>query len=68
MTATYDLSRPFSIGTIELTNRIVIAPMTRSNAVDGILGAAHAAYCRPRSEGGVGRIDRSVSSNVGGIT
>lgn len=34
------LFRPFRIGTRELANRIVMAPMTRSTAVDGIRGGA----------------------------
>ena len=35
MTATDVLFRPFRIGAMELANRIVMAPMTRSMAVDG---------------------------------
>lgn len=35
MTATDVLFRPFRIGTMALANRIVMAPMTRSFAVDG---------------------------------
>jgi 2,4-dienoyl-CoA reductase-like NADH-dependent reductase (Old Yellow Enzyme family) len=56
MTATDVLFRPFRIGSMELANRIVMAPMTRSFAVDGIPGEAHAAYYRRRAEGGVGLI------------
>jgi 2,4-dienoyl-CoA reductase-like NADH-dependent reductase (Old Yellow Enzyme family) len=56
MTATDVLFRPFRIGSMELANRIVMAPMTRSFAVDGNPGAAHAAYYRRRAEGGVGLI------------
>jgi 2,4-dienoyl-CoA reductase-like NADH-dependent reductase (Old Yellow Enzyme family) len=70
MTATDVLFRPFRIGSMELANRIVMAPMTRSMAVDGIPGAAHAAYYRRRAEGGVGLIlsegtliDRPASRN-----
>jgi 2,4-dienoyl-CoA reductase-like NADH-dependent reductase (Old Yellow Enzyme family) len=70
MTAPDVLFRPFRIGSMELANRIVMAPMTRSMAVDGIPGAAHAAYYRRRAEGGVGLIlsegtliDRPASRN-----
>jgi len=54
MTATDVLFRPFRVAGLQLANRIVMAPMTRSFAVDGIPGAAHAAYYRRRAEGGVG--------------
>jgi 2,4-dienoyl-CoA reductase-like NADH-dependent reductase (Old Yellow Enzyme family) len=71
MTATDALFRPFRIGAMELANRIVMAPMTRSFAVDGIPEAAHAAYYRRRAEGGVGLIlsegtliDRPASQQV----
>ncbi|MFT4466208.1 MAG: hypothetical protein ACMX3H_18715 [Sodalis sp. (in: enterobacteria)] len=53
MTTTDVLFHPVRIGAMELPNRIVMAPMTRSFAVDGIPGAAHADYYRRRSEGGV---------------
>lgn len=56
MTATDVLFRPFRIAGMELANRIVMAPMTRSFAVDGIPAAAQAAYYRRRAEGGVGLI------------
>ncbi|MBY6262692.1 NADH:flavin oxidoreductase [Azospirillum sp. 412522] len=74
MTATDVLFRPFRIGAMELANRIVMAPMTRSFAVDGRPGAAHAAYYRRRAEGGVGLIlsegtviDRPASRNDPGV-
>lgn len=74
MTTTDVLFRPFRIGTRELPNRIVMAPMTRSFAVDGIPGAAHADYYCRRSEGGVGLIlsegaviDRPASRNDPGV-
>ncbi|MFC7704257.1 NADH:flavin oxidoreductase [Plastorhodobacter daqingensis] len=50
------LFRPFRIGTLELKNRIVMAPMTRNAAPDGIPGPANAAYYRKRAEGQVGLI------------
>lgn len=74
MSNTNILFRPIRIGSMELPNRIVMAPMTRSFAVDGIPGADHAAYYRRRSEGGVGLIlsegtviDRPASRNDPGV-
>lgn len=64
------LFRPLSIGSMTLKNRIVMAPMTRGFAQDGMVGAHHAAYYRKRAEGGVGLIvtegvvvDRPASRN-----
>lgn len=77
MTATAStdvLFRPLKLGTLELPNRIVMAPMTRSFAADGIVGQAQADYYRRRAEGGVGLIlsegtvvDRAASRNDPGI-
>jgi len=74
MRATDVLFRPFRIGTMTLPNRIVMAPMTRSFAVDGSPVAAHADYYRRRAEGGVGLIlsegtviDRPASRNDPGV-
>ena len=50
------LFRPFSLKSLNLDNRIVMAPMTRTKAPGGIPGAANAAYYRRRAEGGVGLI------------
>ena len=50
------LFRPFSAGSLNLSNRIVMAPMTRTFAPAGIPGDANAAYYRKRAEGGVGLI------------
>ncbi|MBI6855817.1 NADH:flavin oxidoreductase [Pseudomonas cichorii] len=68
------LFRPFSIGSLELKNRIVMAPMTRLFAPEGIPGEASAAYYRRRVEGGVGLvlsegtvIDRPASRNEASI-
>lgn len=68
------LFRPFSIKNLTLPNRIVMAPMTRGMAPDGIPGAANAAYYRRRAEGGVGLIlsegtvvGRPASRNLPGI-
>src|ERR1700712_5652063 len=64
------LFRPFRLGSLELANRIVMAPMTRTFAPEGVPGEANAAYYRRRAEGGVGLIlsegtviDRPASRN-----
>ncbi|MFB9124428.1 NADH:flavin oxidoreductase [Paraburkholderia dipogonis] len=64
------LFRPFKIGSLELKNRIVMAPMTRNMASNGVPGDLNAAYYRRRAEGGVGLIisegtvvDRPASRN-----
>lgn len=64
------LFRPFRLKTLNLKNRIVMAPMTRTFAPNGIPGEANAAYYRRRAEGDVGLIlsegtviDRPVSRN-----
>ncbi len=71
---TETLFRPFSIKNLTLPNRIVMAPMTRAMAPEGIPGAANAAYYRRRAEGGVGLIlsegtviDRPASRNMATI-
>ncbi len=50
------LFRPFSIKSLILSNRIVMAPMTRSKSPGGIPGPEVAAYYRRRAEGGVGLV------------
>jgi 2,4-dienoyl-CoA reductase-like NADH-dependent reductase (Old Yellow Enzyme family) len=75
MTASTDvLFRPFRVRSLELANRIVMAPMTRSFAPDGVPGEHNATYYRRRAEGGVGLIlsegtvvDRPASRNDRGI-
>lgn len=74
MTATDVLFRPFRIGSLELSNRVVMAPMTRTFAPNGVPGEPNAAYYRRRAEGGVGLIlsegtvvDRPASRNHPGI-
>ncbi len=64
------LFRPLKIGNLELKNRIVMAPMTRNLAPDGVPGPANAAYYRRRAENEVGLIisegtvvDRPASRN-----
>jgi 2,4-dienoyl-CoA reductase-like NADH-dependent reductase (Old Yellow Enzyme family) len=68
------LFRPFRLKSLELKNRIVMAPMTRTFAPGGVPGAANAAYYRRRAEGQVGLIlsegtvvDRPSSRNEPGI-
>lgn len=50
------LFRPLTLGKCVLANRIVMAPMTRLSAPDGIPGSANAHYYARRAEGGVGLI------------
>ena len=68
------LFSPFTLKGLTLPNRIVMAPMTRGLAANGIPGPAHADYYRRRAEGGVGLIltegtviDRPASRNMPGI-
>jgi len=55
-TAVEPLFAPFSIHNLTLSNRIVMAPMTRSSSPGGVPGANVAAYYRRRAEHGVGLI------------
>lgn len=64
------LFQPFHLKSLSLKNRIVMAPMTRSFAPDGIPGENIAAYYQRRAEGDVGLIlsegtviDRPASRN-----
>ncbi|GGF64581.1 12-oxophytodienoate reductase [Paenibacillus albidus] len=50
------LFQPFTAGNLTLSNRVVMAPMTRAFSPDGVPGAEVAAYYRRRAEGGVGLI------------
>ncbi len=67
----YDvLFQPFSVKSLRLKNRIVMAPMTRSFSPDGVPGENVVAYYRRRAEGEVGLIlsegtviDRPASRN-----
>ncbi len=68
------LSQPFKVRSLEVKNRIVMAPMTRAFAPEGIPGEPNAAYYRRRAEGGVGLIlsegtvvDRPASYNQQGV-
>ncbi len=64
------LFRPFSIKSLTLKNRIVMAPMTRSFSPEGVPGENVAAYYGRRAEADVGLIlsegtviDRPASRN-----
>ena len=64
------LFEPFTLGSLQLKNRIVMAPMTRSKSPEGVPGPDVAAYYRRRAEGEVGLIlsegtviDRPASRN-----
>ena len=50
------LFRPFTVKSLTLPNRIVMAPMTRSFSPGGVPTEDVAAYYRRRAEGGVGLI------------
>ena len=50
------LFAPFTLKSLHLKNRIVMAPMTRSFSPSGVPGANVAAYYRRRAEGQVGLI------------
>lgn len=50
------LFEPVRVGTQELPNRVVMAPMTRMFAQDGILAPTAVDYYRRRAAGGVGLI------------
>ncbi|WP_121118726.1 NADH:flavin oxidoreductase [Croceibacterium ferulae] len=71
MTDTSILFQPFTSPKLNLPNRIVMAPMTRNMAPDGVPGEPNAAYYRRRAEAGVGLIlsegtviDRPASRNL----
>jgi 2,4-dienoyl-CoA reductase-like NADH-dependent reductase (Old Yellow Enzyme family) len=71
---TDSLFRPFSLKSLNIKNRIVMAPMTRSFSPNGIPGDNVAAYYRKRAEGEVGLIlsegtviERVSSSNDANI-
>jgi 2,4-dienoyl-CoA reductase-like NADH-dependent reductase (Old Yellow Enzyme family) len=50
------LFQPFTFKGLKLPNRVVMAPMTRSQSPDGVATDAVAAYYRRRAEGQVGLI------------
>lgn len=68
------LFSPFALKGLTLTNRIVMAPMTRGMAPEGIPGQPNADYYRRRAEGEAGLIltegtvvNRPASRNMPGI-
>jgi 2,4-dienoyl-CoA reductase-like NADH-dependent reductase (Old Yellow Enzyme family) len=75
MSASTDiLFQPFSLKSLHLKNRIVMAPMTRGFAENGLPAQPHVDYYRRRAEGGAGLIltegtvvDRPASRNEPGI-
>jgi 2,4-dienoyl-CoA reductase-like NADH-dependent reductase (Old Yellow Enzyme family) len=62
MSALEPFFRPFSLQSLTLPNRILMAPMTRGFCPTGAPGPEVAAYYRRRAEGGVGLI---VTEGVG---
>ncbi|WP_443216038.1 oxidoreductase, partial [Rhodococcus sp. P14] len=48
------LFRPLRVRSLELANRIVMSPMTRSYSIDGVPGEDVAAYYRRGGAGGAG--------------
>ncbi len=74
MTDVSTLFEPFRIKSLSLKNRIVMAPMTRASAPNGVPGALNAAYYRRRAENDVGLIlsegtviNRPAARNEAGI-
>ena len=66
--------KPFSSAKLQLSNRVVMAPMTRSFSPGGIPGADVAAYYRKRAEADVGLIitegttvDYDTATNDGNV-
>ncbi|MCW9033697.1 MAG: NADH:flavin oxidoreductase [Rhodospirillales bacterium] len=57
MSASTDiLFKPFDVKSVNLPNRLVMAPMTRRKSPGNVPGADVAAYYRRRAEGGIGLI------------
>lgn len=75
LTANADiLFEPFQIKSLNLKNRIVMAPMTRGFAPDGLPAQPHVDYYQRRAKGNVGliltegtAIDRPASRNEPGV-
>ncbi|HCL42152.1 MAG TPA: 12-oxophytodienoate reductase, partial [Pseudomonas sp.] len=53
-TAVNTLFKPFTLGNLELSNRIVMAPMTRNFSPKGVPNQGVVDYYRRRAESGVG--------------
>lgn len=56
MSDTSILFQPFTLGNLQLDNRIVMAPMTRNQSPNNIPGEANVEYYRRRAAGGAGLI------------
>ncbi|NKS53256.1 12-oxophytodienoate reductase [Rhodococcus hoagii] len=56
MSSSSPLFQPLKVRSLELANRIVMSPMTRSYSIDGVPGDDVAGYYRRRAEGGTGLI------------
>ena len=56
MSAIDSLFNPFSINSMDIDNRVVMAPMTRNHSPDNIPTDASVDYYRRRAAGGVGLI------------
>lgn len=75
MLAVDTLFRPFTLKSLSLPNRIVMAPMSRAFAVSGVPAQIHVDYYQRRAQGGVGLIlgeatgiNRPNSMNDPGMT
>ncbi|MCU1513227.1 MAG: putative NADH:flavin oxidoreductase/NADH oxidase [Microbacteriaceae bacterium] len=62
MTMTAALFEPIKVGPLKLPNRVVMAPMGRLFANDGVPSPDAAAYYRRRVEGGVGLVITEASA------
>lgn len=60
------LFRPFTLGSLDLPNRAVMSPMTRSRATDNVPNDLMAEYYRQRSEAGL-IITEGVSPSPNGL-
>lgn len=72
--ATQALDRPFTLGSAELPNRLVMAPMTRAHSPGGIPGEDVAAYYARRAAAGTGLlitegtyVDHPAAGDVGSV-
>lgn len=57
--------KPAVLGNVELKNRIVMAPMTRSRAIGGVPGALHVEYYGQRTSAGLIITEGTASSASG---
>lgn len=59
------LFQPVSVGKLELPNRLVMAPMTRSRAANGLVTAMHAGYYAQRASAGLIISESTQPSAIG---